>query len=212
MMYNKWIVFISVLLLSFSSVHAQKFSGGLMAGLVASQVAGDRQSGFNKAGLFAGGFINLDITPRSAFQMELEYFQKGARQNPKPEKDQHDTYILRLNYIELPVLYQFKASKTIKVEAGPSAGFLVGYHEEVNADVISDDQGYNKPAPVTLQINVGIYIYFLEQLAVNVRTNNSILNIRTENRSGDVYRFFDWGQYNDALVISVFYTFRKKGQ
>ena len=51
---------------------SQQFNGGLMAGVAGTQVAGDNYSGFHKAGIFAGGFVNLLISEHSAFQMELE--------------------------------------------------------------------------------------------------------------------------------------------
>jgi hypothetical protein len=188
---------------------AQDFNGGLMAGLVGSQVAGDTYSGYNKAGLFLGGFVNYQFSNRTVVQMELEYFQKGSRKNPKPDKDDYTSYLFRVNYIELPVLYQYVASERIKVEIGPSAGFLVGYYEEKDEEEISDEPGYNKPAPVTLQLNLGMYFYLLDNWAVSLRTNNSLLNIRTQSREGDVIRLWGYGQFNDCLVLTLNYTFSK---
>ena len=193
------------------SAAGQQFHGGVMAGIAATQVAGDRFSGFDKAGLFGGGFVNLQVTPRSAFQMELEFFQKGSRKNPDAENNDYDSYLFRTSYVELPFLYQYIISDRFRVEAGPSGGFLLGYYEERDELVISDEPGQNKPSAATLQINVGLYVYFTENIALNVRTHNSVLNIRKENSTGDVYRFFDYGQYHDALVLSFFYIIRKKG-
>ena len=51
--YNKVIFLVTMQFLSCAG-HAQDFNGGLMAGLVGSQVAGDTYSGYNKAGLFLG--------------------------------------------------------------------------------------------------------------------------------------------------------------
>ncbi len=202
-MWFRWLIFILLVTIAIPTI-AQKFNGGLMLGLVGSQVAGDTYSGFNKAGVFAGGFVNLQISKRSIFQMELEYFQKGSRKNPNPDKGEYDVYIFRTNYIELPVLYQYVISRHFKIEAGPSLGFLVSYHEEKNEDPVT----YNPPAKVTLQINAGIYFAITPRWLVNFRTNNSLLNIRSDNATGDVYRFFDYGQYNDCLVLSLLYQFR----
>jgi hypothetical protein len=52
---------------------AQQFNGGFAAGIVGSQVAGDTYSGFNKAGIYAGGWVNLPMKERTAWQMELDY-------------------------------------------------------------------------------------------------------------------------------------------
>ena len=203
------VLILSMLFVWGISAHSQDFNGGLMAGLVGSEVAGDTYSGYHKAGLFVGGFVNYQFSNRTVLQMELEYFQKGSKRNPKPEIDDYTQYLFRVNYIELPVLYQYVASKRIKVEIGPSAGFLVGYYEERDYEEISDEPGYNKPAPMTLQLNLGMYFYMLDNWAVSLRTNNSLLNIRSENREGDVIRLWGYGQFNDCLVLSVFYTFKK---
>jgi hypothetical protein len=190
------------------SLHAQRFNGGVMAGVVGSQVAGDTYSGFNKAGIYAGGFVNLQISPRSIFQMELEYFQKGSRRNPRPEKGEYDEYIFRANYVELPILYQFVFNQRFKIEAGPSAGFFINYYEAKDGIEITK----NPPASVSLQINLGLYVTLTQRFMVNIRTNNSLFNIRSDNATGDVRRFWGYGQYHDSLVLSLVYQFRNQGQ
>jgi hypothetical protein len=186
--------------------YGQAFNGGLMAGVAGTQVAGDTYSGFHKAGIFAGGFVNLQITEHSAFQMELEYFQKGSRENPDSTNN-YTQYLFRDNYIELPVFYQYIVNKRFKLELGPSMGFLVGYFEERDYYEI---KGGNRPANITLQLNAGLYIYLTKKLTANIRTNNSMLNIRSDNATGDVIRIFpgNYGQFNDCLVLSLFYQFK----
>jgi hypothetical protein len=194
------------LIFLFSSLitKAQDFNGGLMAGIVGSQVAGDTYSGYNKAGIYAGAFVNLQFSPHSLVQMELEYFQKGSRKNPNPKKEDYDEYLFRANYIELPVLYQYVVNDWLKLEAGPSLGFFTTYYEEFNTQEITQ----NPPAKISYQINLGIYFGLTQKLLVNLRTNNSILNIRSKNTTGDIRRFFDYGQYHDSLVLSLVYQFK----
>lgn len=191
---------------------AQQFNGGVMAGLASSQVAGDTYTGFKQPGLFFGGFVNLNVSLRSSFQMELEFFQKGSKKNPEPEKNDYDDYHFRANYVELPILYQFTFVDWFKMEIGPSAGFLISANEDMNGEKISENYDWNKPAGVTLQINVGMYVDLFNNFSLNFRTNNSLFNIRSQKRTGDVRRFWGYGQYHDSLVLSLFYTFRKKGE
>ena len=186
---------------------AQEFHGGVAAGVVGSQVAGDGFSGFHKGGLYAGGYVSLDVSKRSAFQMELTFFMKGSQENPK-EKNNYTDYLFRVNYIEIPLLYQFKIGRFI-IEAGPSAGVLVSYYEtDVNGYEISDQPDYNKPARLTLQINAGLRFFITDKIGADFRANYSLLNIRSENVTGDVWRLWGYGQFNDALVLSFFYQFR----
>jgi hypothetical protein len=201
----RWITIVFIFVFSFN-VYAQEFHGGVTAGFVGSQVAGDTYSGYRKAGLFLGGYVGWEFTKHSGLQLELTYFQKGSRENPT-EDNNYDYYLFRANYVELPVLYQYKIGKFI-VEGGPSLGFLINYFEENEVEVISDLPGYNRPVAVTLQINLGLRFFITEKLGVDFRTNNSLLNIRTENRTGDVWRLWGYGQFHDALVLSLFWQFR----
>ncbi len=181
---------------------AQQFHGGLTAGFAASQVAGDTYSGYNKAGLYGGGYVSLDVSERFTLQMELTYFQKGSRKNP--DSLDYSSYLFRVNYVELPLLVLYKINR-FTVLAGPSAGFLVGYDEKIDYYPAYSD---NPPASVTLQINAGIRFDFNDRWGADFRTNNSLFNIRKENRTGDVWRFWGYGQFNDVLVLSVFYKLK----
>lgn len=186
---------------------AQNFHGGIMAGLVGSQVAGDTYSGYNKAGVLAGAFVSWDFTPRSALQLELNYFQKGSRKNPDPDNNDYESYLFRANYVEVPLLYQFTID-WFTIQAGPSAGFLFGYYEEKNSEDLTFRPDYNNPARLTLQINLGMRFHITPKIGIDFRTNNSLLNIRSKNVTGDVWRFWGYGQFHDALVFSFFYQFR----
>lgn len=204
---NKIFIIIIVLFFTTSTMEAQEFHGGVMGGLVGSQVAGDGFSGYKKAGIFAGGFVSLDVSKKSSIRMELTYFQKGSRENPT-EKNGYQSYLFRVNYIEMPLLYQYKAG-IFTFFGGPSAGFLMGYYErDIYYDVISDFPGYVKPARVSLQINLGFRFDLAPGVGVDFRTNNSLLNIYSRPQNGDFRRFFDTGRYSDALVLSMYYQFR----
>ena len=202
----RYIIFLLIFTLTSFTLKSQNFNGGLMAGVAGTQVAGDGYYGFHKAGIFAGGFVNFQVSEHSAFQMELEYFQKGSRENPDSTNN-YDQYLFRVNYIELPVFYQYIVNKRLVIEAGPSCGFLVGYLEEKYGEEI---KGGNRPANVTFQLNAGMYVYLSSHFMVNVRTNNSMLNIRSDNATGDILRIFpgNYGQFNDCLVFSLFYRFK----
>ena len=68
------------------------------------------------------------------------------------------------------------------------------------------------PARSTLQINLGLYITLTQRWKVNLRTNNSLLNIRSHTVTGDVWRFWTYGQFNDCLVLSLIYQFKNQAE
>ncbi len=189
------IVFLFLVSMSF----AQRFKGGVTAGIVGSQVAGDTYSGYNKAGIFAGAFVQLSLGGNSSMQMELTYFQKGSRENPD-EKNGYDFFLFRANYIELPLLYQYNFGRFI-IEAGPSAGFLAGfYQEDVNTNISTDK---STMANLTLQANLGMVFQATEHWHVMIRTNDSLTNVR-KSKIGP-RRFWSTGQFNDSLILGIRY-------
>ena len=208
------VLFFFLFVIIIETVSSQQFHGALTAGVVGSQVAGDGYSGFHKGGIFAGGYVGWEFTKHSGLQLELTYFQKGSRENPK-EENGYRYLLFRVNYIELPVLYMLKLpSLKLKnvgdfyLETGPSIGVLTSYFEENEVQVESDKEAYNKPAALTFQWNIGMKYFFVEKFGIDFRYNFSLLNIRSRNVTGDVWRFWTYGQFNDALVLSFFYQFK----
>ena len=204
-MKNKILLFFIVTVMFRGGLVAQSFKGGITFGLAATQVAGDGYWGFNKAGIFAGGWVNFDYNEHSSLQIELTYFQKGSRHNPNYEKNPADfPYIFRVDYVELPLLYQFKTGRFI-IETGPSMGVLMHYYEASDQLIISDKENANRPTRLTFQLNLGMQIVITGRISASLRANSSMINIRQNNVTGDAKRLFWFGQFNDALVIAAYY-------
>jgi hypothetical protein len=182
-------------------VQAQKFDGGVLLGLVGSQVAGDLRGGFDKAGLNAGGWISLGISPKSLLQMELAYVQKGSRENQDLDHGIDHTYIMHIDYIELPFLYRYIYNERFELETGLGMNFLI-YQKETEDGYVREDHPFRKQ---NLCFLAGIAFKINERLKVNLRTDNSLITIRTERVNGDVWRFWGYGQFSDALVLSAYY-------
>jgi hypothetical protein len=195
-------LFLPVLLFLAVGLHAQQFSGGVRAGLVGSQVAGDTYSGYHKAGINPGVWVSLATGKRCSVQMELGYLQTGSRENPDFERNRFDTYIMRLGYIELPFLYRINYNELLGFEAGLAMNFLIHQRETFNGGETTGSpfRGQN------LCFAGGMSIRLNERIRFNVRTDNSLFSIRKNRVSGDVWRFWGYGQFSDALILSAYYT------
>ncbi len=178
---------------------AQEFEGGVHLGLVASQVQGDNYAGYNKAGLYLGGYVSLQLSKRSIVQMELDYIQKGSREIPG--ENEIDTYKLNIHYVELPFLYQYVINDKFSAEAGLALGVFISKTEEFNYQEQISEEDFNR---FTLSGIVGLYYHINERWRVNIRTNNSILPIRPNIAGLELtHRLFDEGQYSDLLSIGL---------
>lgn len=179
---------------------AQEFNGGLFAGFNASQVAGDVASGYNKAGLLFGGFVSRPLSVNSEIRMELMYSQKGSRMNPDESND-FRSYLLRLNYVDLPFLYRHRINENFWVEIGLSYGYLIHHFELANFSSAVSSTEFIRHAFNAL---VGLEYRLNNSMALNLRSGNSILPLR--DHSSGVKRFFNRGQYNDVLSFSFSYV------
>jgi hypothetical protein len=201
-----WLLFVLLPLASLS----QEFNGGIIAGGVISQVDGDTYDGYHKFGYLAGAFVNLRISPHSAFQLEMEYIQKGSRKNADLEKEDYKSYLLRLHYLEIPVLYQYTFARRLVAEIGPAADVLLGSYEEKD--------GYEVPyntvplRRVTLSGILGVSSYLTHHLRAGIRFNYSLLSIRVQQPDGypEGYRkiLFEYGQFNNVLSLSLLWDFK----
>lgn len=184
---------------------AQEFKAGFQFGMTGTQVRGDGISGFNKAGLFGGFFVNRPTGKIGEFQLELNFIQKGSRKNNDPEQGIYDKYLLRLNYIELPFSYRFNLTKKIKLEGGLMIAYLITSKEfDENGEIIPDltVDYFND---FDFSIMAGINYKLSKKLSINFRYSYSILPIRGTPKI-DTNRWTK-GQYNSVLCTALQYNF-----
>jgi hypothetical protein len=187
----------TLLIFSSTSLFSQRFNGGILAGLSASEISGDRLEGPNKAGIYAGGFVNTYFTDKSSFQMELDFIQKGSRKNP--DSTSTEFYLLRINYVELIFHYKWDFHRLFTLEVGPSLGVLINSYEE------ADYMELTEPPFNTFDLsgNIGLFFNLSERWKFNVRYSNSILAVRPH-ASGQTYKW-NQGQYNEVLSFTFHY-------
>ena len=106
-------IYLIGLLLAFACISgfSQRFEGGVIGGLNASQVDGDNYSGYHKPGIAFGGFVQTNLSRSVYAAMELKFMQKGSRNIDSLATDGQIKYIMRLNYIDLPVYLGIRTSE-----------------------------------------------------------------------------------------------------
>src|SRR5574344_1435626 len=173
---NKVIIF-SFLIMVFSSLtlKAQEFKAGVLVGGVASQVDGDRQSGFHKAGLSMGAFVFRDLNRYTRLQGELLYTMKGSRVSSK--NTDYSLYQIDANYIDMNLLYVFKITEDFNVSLGLTPSVLLYSDEQTQLGVASVG------APAFRKFNVlgvaGVSYNFTRHLSLSWRYSYSIYSIRS---------------------------------
>ncbi|MBK7965802.1 MAG: PorT family protein [Bacteroidetes bacterium] len=189
--FRKMFFLLIVFLLSLPNLATgQLFRAEITGGIVGSQVSGDELSGFNKAGLYSGLGIRTSLTKDFELGFRIIYFQKGSRQRLKSDEPDSSFYLLRLNYMEVPLTLRYAISKSFYIEAGPSLGYLIKSSEQ-------DEQGelnFRRPfSKFDLSIS-GCFGYMItKNLDFNLGYFQSIVPIR-EHASGAVYRL-NQGQF-----------------
>ncbi len=189
-------------MITFFQARGQGFRAGVIAGVSATQISGDQLGGFDKAGVIAGGFVSTYLSPKFDVQMEILYFQKGSRKNANPDIEDYTSYLLRLNYFEVPVLAQWKFSKRFVFEAGPTFGALLSTYEEDEYGEVNENYPFKK---FELGILGGMNIMVVKGLSFNARIESSVMPVR-DHASGQSYRL-NHGQYNAALGLTIRYKF-----
>src|SRR5436853_3326713 len=101
----RYLYFSVILVFSYSiATHAQNFHAGAFGGISTSQVSGDNLGGFDKAGLYAGSFVNMPAGEKWLLQMEITYIQKGSRPSKSDEEAGFPGVFPTLNYAEVPLI------------------------------------------------------------------------------------------------------------
>jgi hypothetical protein len=201
MVKNLVVLIISILFSSFL-LQAQNFRAGAFAGISTSQVSGDNLGGFDKAGLYAGGFVNTALSEKWNLQLEISYIGKGSRPSKSDEEAGFPGVYPTLNYAEVPVVFIYKAKPKINIEAGLTAGVLVYSREE---DIFAERDIQRPYNDFDFSFVIGFDYFFAEKVSINSRLINSFIPIRAH-ESGQTYGL-NRGQYNTVIAFSLRYHF-----
>jgi hypothetical protein len=193
-------------------VFAQRFDGGLKAGMVASEVSGDNLSGPNKLGFYASVFTFTPISDNSSLQLEIKYIQKGSRAIPT-ERNNFNDYRLHLQYVEVPVILRTNISSFTDIRqldkflflGGLSFSSLVRHFEqdEEGLDVTGSPRG-NEFYDAELNIILGFSYPITPSFDFVFGFSNSLTPLRPHAGGGRVW--YNRGQYNTLWTFGLSYV------
>lgn len=186
------------------SSQSQNINVGALLGINASQVSGDGYRGFYKAGVLVGFYSNFDVSEKFNFQFEVNYSEKGSRRNPITDQGDTDFFLLRMNYIEVPIMLRMHQKK-FTYEVGTYFSQLVhDYIENENGEFRIQEE-WNQLKNNDLGVLIGFNYNVTEALIMNWRFSNSIIPFRNYD-SGASFQF-DSGLMHNYISFTLRYEF-----
>ncbi len=142
---------------------------------------------------FIGRFYPVRIRSLT-LQTELNYSPQGVYLKSSDA-------VVRLDHINVPILFQYRFDNNIRVQAGPQLGFLMNSWMDQGGATYDITNRFRK---VDLSFTAGLsYPLMSNGLGIDIRYNLGLSRISTD----DLYR-----SSNRGLQISLFYLFDfKKG-
>lgn len=197
-----WIISITIIFfpVQLFSQNEKGFSAGVLGGFVPSQVDGDNHGGYHKIGLQAGLFSTLQTQDDYYWQVAIKWMQKGSKfNNPKIVS----YYKLSLNYVEVPVSFNYIYRRKFLGSVGLSYGYLF--------KALEDNDGYGGIAPDPpmksndLEGTIGVGYRFSENFWLMNSFGYSFIPVR-EYPGGQKY-WFNRGWANNLISVALYYKF-----
>lgn len=151
MQVRKNVCFLTLICLSCSLAQAQKIIPGFKGGLNVANIS--NLYGDNRISGHVGFFLHTSIARDWAFQPEILYSGQGE----KWYYASNIKYTYALNYIAIPLMFQYYPVRRFYLEAGPQLGILVAARNKgpngYNVDV---KYAFHK-TDATLNLGMGFY-------------------------------------------------------
>jgi hypothetical protein len=160
---------------------------GLKAGLnISSLDVKDGVDFDSKAGFHIGGLAHVHLSPHFGVQPEIVYSEQGG-------KDGDDKW--KINYLNVPVLFQYMTGGGLRLQTGPQLGFAVSskiksgdFEQNINDDVKTVDVSWS----------LGASYLFPEAIGIDARYNIGLTNVN-EAETPEVR--------NRVFQVGLFYQF-----
>ncbi len=171
-----------------ATVSAQSVNIGIKGGLNLYTISGDNDgSNEYKPSFHIGLLGHIHLADNFALQPELVFSGQGAKYG--------DDQKLDLNYVNVPLLFQYMFDNGFRLQAGPQVGFLV------SADADGTDVKDNlKGTDVGLGIGAS-YVNPTSNFGFDARYNHGLTNINEDDNIDS---------FNRGFQLGVFYLFKHK--
>lgn len=187
--------------------YAQQF--GIKAGLNVSSISDEGFDDTNsKAGFYAGVLMNAPIAENFSIQPEVIYNNLGAKYTTSIGSSTSETK-LNLDYITVPVMFQYNATPSFYLEAGPEFGFLVNAKADtdINTPIGSgssstdlDTDDFNK---FNFGVGIGAGFNFTQNFGLNARYVAGFSDITDVNSDPST----DANNKNNVFQVGLTYKF-----
>lgn len=193
---------VSLIALAPFVVVAQDFGASIDAGLVVSQLDGDRHAGFKKAGFTFGGNVSRFLMKNTVgARLGLRYIRKGSHEE---ESEHTQFYKAELHYAELPLTAFYRWNK-LDFEAGAAFGYLIKAKEDTDGYGLREPNiGFRKlDVSAVAQVRYNLYgpIYACAGF------NYSVLPVRKHHEAQDGHSIS--GQHNNLIIVGLSYDLKQ---
>jgi hypothetical protein len=166
---------------------------GIKGGLNVYNVHNDDGTKYDPRVAYHFGIIgHVHLGNHFAIQPGVIYSAQGAKYIIGNE-----TININLDYIDVPVLFQYMFDNGFRIQAGPQVGFLVSAKTKSDNSTIDNKDDLK---PLDLAVSLGLsYVHPSTGLGIDARYNLGVNNINEGNSSKSTNRGFQLG---------LFYIFR----
>lgn len=187
-------LFLGMAIAASSLTFAQSF--GVKGGMNVSSLSNDAglSDSKSKIGFNAGVFMNAPIAENFSIQPEVLYNNLGSKVTQNVELG-GNTYTaesaLHLDYISVPVMFQYNATPEFYLEAGPEFGFMISaknkFKSSTNGDVNEsqithlDTDNFNT---FNFGVGLGAGYWITPRLGINARYVAGFTDVAKDRPSG----------------------------
>ncbi|MFC6267510.1 porin family protein [Frigoriflavimonas asaccharolytica] len=188
-----------------SLTFAQQF--GIKGGMNVSSLSKDADLSDQKSkiGFNAGVFVNLPVSESFSIQPEVLYSQYGSKVDGTTVSTfgattitEKNSFSQDLDYIAVPVMFQYKLIPSLYLEAGPEFGFLMSAKQKGDSSVTTTGGGNtntistNGTTDIKDNVNtfnfgvgIGAGYWITNNIGINARYVAGVTDVAKDRVSGD---------------------------
>lgn len=165
---------------------------GIKGGMNVSSLSddGSLEDQGSKIGFNAGVFATIPVAESFSIQPEVIYTQYGDKYDYRaPISNDRISYARHLDYVAVPLMFQYNFIPNLYVEAGPEFGFLVSaknkLKNESNNDPLNTTGDYKDQLNTfNLGIGLGAGYYFTDNIGITARYTAGVTDVAKDRPNG----------------------------